>query len=161
MKSAHLKPAHLLVVAAAAIALAVAAMSGGTGLANEDCASATLHDSYGFQLRGVFIPSVADGSATEAGKTQIEIAATGRMVFDGRGRVTAAYAESFGGSIIPGSGAGTYSVQPDCAGSLTLTEDDRTTPLDFTIVERGDKIMLMVTEPGGVALGTASRQGKS
>ena len=83
------------------------------------------------------------------------------MIFDGRGQVSAAYTESFGGTIIPGGGTGSYSVQPDCTGSLSLTENGRTTPLGFTIVERGEKVMLLVTEPGGVALGTASRQGKS
>jgi len=161
MSTYFLKPVHLLVVAAAAIALAVVAMSGGTGLANEVCASATLRDSYGFQLRGVFIPSTTQPSAVAPEHAQVEIAATGRMVFDGRGGVTAAYTESLGGSIIPGSGAGTYSVQPDCTGSLTLAEDDRTTPLDFTIMERGETIVLMVAEPGGVALGSDSRQGRA
>jgi len=147
-------------IALSAICL-VAAVSAGAGHAAEGCTTATLHDSYGFQLSGVFIPSAAETEATAPDDTRIEIAATGRMIFDGRGQVSAAYTESFGGTIIPGGGTGSYSVQPDCTGSLSLTENGRTTPLGFTIVERGEKVMLLVTEPGGVALGTASRQGKS
>jgi hypothetical protein len=161
MTGLFLKNSRLRLAGGLAAVSLLGAVSAGAVGANDACTTATLRDSYGFQLRGVFIPSAAQPAGAQPDNTPIEIAATGRMTFDGRGHVTATYTESFGGSIIPGNGTGSYSVQPDCTGSLSLAENGRTTPLDFTIVERGDKVMLMVAEPGGVALGTASRQGKS
>ena len=135
----------------------------GMGQASEGCTTAALRDAYGFQIGGAFIPSAVQPPTAAPDSTRIDIVAMGRLVFDGRGLLSGTVRESVGGRIQPPATAtGTYSVRPDCTGSLTLENNTnhRRAPAEFVIVERGNKILLIITDAGAAALGTAERQGK-
>jgi hypothetical protein len=98
---------HVLTVAAAS-ALAVAAIGitiGNNTRARADagCSAETIRGGYALYATGnVF-------------------AANGRFTFDGAGHSTATMIESYNGLIDDGTLDGTYTLNPDCRGSLTYT----------------------------------------
>lgn len=51
----------------------------------------------------------------------VPLAVMGRVTFDGAGRTTATFVESYGGVIDDGIIDGTYTLDPDCRGSATVT----------------------------------------
>ena len=158
----RLRSRRCIVPALAAIAL-LGVFSARLGQASEGCTTAVLHEAYGIQFSGAFIPSAVQPPTAAPDSTRIDIVVAGRLVFDGRGLLSGTVTESVGGRIQPPATAtGTYSVRPDCTGSLTLENNTnhRRAPAEFVIVERGDKILLIITDAGAAALGTAERQGK-
>ena len=158
----HWQRSRLWIVPALAVIGALGALWVGLGQASEGCTTARLHDAYGFHISGAFIPSAVQPPDEDPDPTRIDIVVAGRMVFDGHGQLSTTFTESVGGRILPpGTTTGTYSVRPDCTGSLTLENntDHHRAPAEFVIVERGNTILLIITDTGAAALGTATRQG--
>jgi hypothetical protein len=103
------------------------------------CSLATLDDSYGYTATGT-IPGLGD------------LAAVGILTSDGAGQVSGAdtVAASIG-VIEQRTFTGTYTVNADCTGSLTLQFVAPTfsglATVDIVIVDKGDKILGIQTTP--------------
>ena len=118
------------------------------------CSNATLRGSFGYTSVGtlVSLPDAPVGPFAEVG----------RQTFDGNGKTHATATLSADGNIIQGLTGegttvdGTYLVNPDCTGSMTLNvtfPDGFGTALvhaDFVIDKGGAEIRAIVTDSGAV-----------
>jgi hypothetical protein len=122
-------------------ALAVAASSAVTAKASV-CDNSTIRGNYAYTIHGqVFVPNgptlVIDGLA--------------RTTFDGQGNVTELDAISVNGNTAPGwvPNTGIYSVNPDCTGTITVTNGNAPLiHLQMIIAQSGNTIHEMVIDPG-------------
>ena len=117
--------------------------------AREGCSDHSLRGAYGF---------ASDGQVFDAtGKEFAEVAAAGRVVFDGRGGLTGREIESFNGGISRIPFSGSYSVQPDCTGTAII-HNGQTAHLKLMLIEHGQEANFIDQDPGVVAVGQISRQ---
>ena len=106
------------------------------------CNDNTLTGAYGFTLTGWRIPA-PDINARSAR------AGVGRLVFDGEGNLNGREIKSHDGTIIPVTVTGTYHVLTDCTGTANvLTSDAEQRSFSFSIVETGEQVMAIQTDPG-------------
>ena len=142
----------LALLSAVTIGLAATLTSGSArpgALADEGCSNNSLRGAYGFAV---------DGQAFgTTGQEFAEFADEGRIVFDGHGNMTGTGTESLNGAINPVVFGGTYSVQSDCTGTATI-QGGLTASLRFMLVEGGQEVNAIVTDPGVVAAGQIVKQ---
>ena len=116
---------------------------------DHQCSNASLVDSFGFTGTGtVFDPSAS------------LFAQVGRQTFDGKGNTEATATTSVNGASFPVTIKGTYTVNPDCTGFLTLhvSPVGITVHADFVIVSDGEEFRAIVTDPGSVVTVVAKKQ---
>ena len=116
---------------------------------DHQCSNATLDGSFGFAGTGtIFNPSAS------------LFAQVGRQTFDGNGNTGATATTSINGASFPATMKGTYAVNPDCTGSLTLhvSPVDITVHADFVIASDGAEFRAIVTDPGSVVTYVAKKQ---
>jgi hypothetical protein len=122
-------------------ALAVAASSAVTAKASV-CNNSTIRGDYAYTIHGqVFIPN---------GPTLL-IDGLARTTFDGQGNLTELDAVAANGNVAPGwvVNVGTYSVNPDCTGTITVTNGNAPLiHLQIIISQSGNTIHEMVIDPG-------------
>lgn len=131
----------LVVVFAALFVLGVA-----TKARAQDCSNASLRGSFGYTSVGtiVSLPGALPGPFAEVG----------RETFDGNGKTQATATLSDDGNTLTATIGGTYVVNPDCTGSMTLNvtfPDGFGTALvhaDFVIDEGGAELRAIVTDGG-------------
>jgi len=92
-----------------------------------------------------------------------QAAAVGVVNFDGGGSLTASDITSVAGTIVPRTITGTYTVDPNCTTTLTLTVVTGfpvgvTFHFSGAIIDRGSEIMLVGTDPGFTFTSTVKRQ---
>lgn len=108
------------------------------------CSNASLHGSFGFTSVGTLLalPAPFAGPFGEIGLQR----------FDGDGNTDFAATLSANGNINRVSGDGTYVVNPDCTGSMTLhvLPFNSTVNLDFVIDDDGTELRAIVTGTGVV-----------
>jgi hypothetical protein len=100
----------------------------------KECSKATLSGSFGYSSTGTLLDSYVP--APYAGP----FGEVGRQTFDGKGNTSATATTSSNGNIAPVTIEGTYTVNPDCTGSMTLNVSPfgSTVHADFVIDdERG------------------------
>ena len=112
---------------------------------NRECSNASLQGSFGFTSTGTLLalPPPLAGPFAEIG----------RQTFDGRGNTDATATLSANGNIVKGVTAqGTYVVNPDCTGSMTvfILPFGGTANLDFVIDDDGTELRALVTDAGAV-----------
>ena len=117
------------------------------------CSNANLQGSFGFTSTGTLLalPPPSAGPFAEIG----------RQTFDGRGDNTEGTATlSANGNINHVTFDGTYVVNPDCTGSMTLfvLPLGRTITLDFVIDDDGVEIRTIATDPGAIETRVYKRQ---
>jgi len=106
------------------------------------CSNSTIRGSYAYTIHGqVFLPN---GPA-------LLINGLARTTFDGEGNLTELDAISVNGNVAPGwvSNTGTYSVNPDCTGTITVTNGNQ--PLihgQMIVAQSGNTIHEMLIDPG-------------
>ena len=122
----------------------------------EGCSLATLKASYGFSFEGLFTSNAVP--ATISAFTPV--AGIGLITFDGAGNLSGSETVSFGGAINPTPLTGTYLVNPNCTGSMTLTlsAGGFVFHLDFVIVDDAKEIRATTADAGVVAVNTFIRQ---
>jgi len=108
------------------------------------CSKASLLGSFGYTSTGALTTSYVP--APYAGP----FAEVGRQTFDGDGNTEATATVSSNGSITAVSVKGTYTVNPDCTGTMKLyvTPFDSTVHVDFVIDAHGAQIRAIVTDAG-------------
>ena len=108
------------------------------------CSDASLRGSFGFTSIGTLLalPAPLAGPFTEIG----------RQTFDGRGTTDGAATLSANGNIRNVTFDGTYAVNPDCTGSMSLfvLPIGSTVNLDFVIDDDGAELRAIVTGAGTV-----------
>jgi hypothetical protein len=115
------------------------------------CSNTTIKGSYAFTIHGtVFLP---DGST-------LLIDGLAKTTFDGNGNVSQLDAVATNGYVGPGwrLSTGTYSVQPNCTGTMTITNGDQ--PLlhvQLIVAQSGNSIHDMVMDPGFATTAEAER----
>jgi hypothetical protein len=116
---------------------------------NEACSNATLHGSFGYTSTGTlldtYVPSPFAGPFAEVGK----------QTFDGNGHTYATATLSANGNISKVTIEGTYAVNADCTGSMTLNVSfsdgsEATVHADLVIDDGGAELRAIVTEAGVV-----------
>ena len=140
-------------VAMAALMISVTAQKSAErstkSLAAPKCSASTLRGVYGHHFTGVFFISPS---------TPVPLASVGRTIFDGAGGITGNDTNSFGGTVASFELTGTYSVNEDCTGTMTVNESGFAISSNFVIVEEGKQILAVEINPGSVASGNLLRQ---
>jgi len=120
--------------------------------ADEDhaCTLGSLEGLYGFISTGTLIGVrlVANGPIVN-----VPIANVGVITFDGEGNLSQHLTNSRNGVIMPVDVTGTYTVNPNCTGSWTISNGNTA---DFVIVAGGSEVMFIRTVPGTVITGILS-----
>jgi len=110
---------------------------------HRECSSASLKGSFGFTSTGTLLalPPPLAGPFAEIG----------RQTFDGQGNTEGTATASPNGTIAHLTFQGTYAVNPDCTGSMTLfvSPIDATVNLDFVIDDDGAELRAISTGPTG------------
>jgi len=92
------------------------------------------------------------------GSQVLPYAELGKLVSDGQGNVSGHSTAGVNGAFGNYSLTGTYAVQGNCTGSMTLTvNSSATSTLAFEVVRGGDDILISFSGNGGVAVGQAYR----
>ncbi len=114
--------------------------------ADEACSNATIAGAYGFTLSG-----------TNYGR-DLPWALVGRLTSNGSGTFTGSGTQSLKGRISKVKFTGQYQVSADCSGSGTLSfANGPSAGFDFTVVDNGREIVLIVADNGTLETGTAKR----
>ena len=113
---------------------------------DDECTVASLHGSYGYFLSG---PLIGLGP----------VAAVGIVTLDGGGGLSARDTVTNNGVIDHRIGSGTYSINSNCTGSLSLNGDFLGLSADFTVVPEsaGSEFTFIVTNPLTNQAGEAKR----
>lgn len=144
----------LILAAVLAVGVGLFLTSIPTFAEDDVCSAASLNGSYGIQSTGSIVAFGPIGPVTEAGTIK----------FDGLEGVTQTTTVSLGGTIIPNrtSLSGSYLVNPDCTGDLTLVlpvpGGTTTSTQHFVIVDHGKELRLVNTGNGRVIVGNARKQ---
>jgi hypothetical protein len=110
----------------------------------KECSNATLHGSFGYTSTGTlldtYVPPPLAGPFAEVG----------RQTFDGRGNTEGTATLSANGNINKVTIEGTYTVNADCTGSMTLNVSPLgvTVHADFVIDDDGAELRAIVTDSG-------------
>jgi|SRR5437016_801718 len=107
--------------------------------AQSGCAVATLRGGYGFVTLNSFF-------AKNPHAHFLPEADVGLITFDGAGNLSTSFTDSSNGAVAPFTDTGTYTVNPDCAGTVTLT--NLGVHLNIVIVSGGTEIFGIQTDPG-------------
>ncbi len=134
---------------AAAIVLFAAAPQAQSSCTNPN---SILNGTYGRQLEGM----TSGGVPAETLGGFIPLVQVGYLTFDGDGKVSGEHDSSLGGTLIPHSDPGTYSVNPDCT-TGTIFFPYNGTSLSFVITSGGDEIKVVYRSPGAVTPGRLRR----
>jgi hypothetical protein len=137
-----MKHLAIVVVVATLFGLGIAPKA----LAEQDkvCSNSSLRGSFGYSSTGTLLDSYVPPPF--AGP----FAEVGRQSFDGKGNTAGTATLSSNGNINRVTIQGTYTVNADCTGSMTLFIPDfgATLHADFVIDRDGAEIRSIVTEPG-------------
>jgi hypothetical protein len=90
----------------------------------------------------------------------VPLGVTGKAVFHGNGGFDSLATLSIGATIVPDDAApGTYTVNSDCTGTVTvhMTPPTPDVHLDIFVAPDGDKLFHIETDPGTVLSGTEQR----
>jgi len=123
------------------VLLAVMLAGSSAVTAHPACTDSTIKGDYAFTIHGQILtpngPLLVDGIA--------------KTTFDGDGNLTQVDAVAVNGSIaeVWRHGTGTYTLNPDCSGTMTLINDGQA-PLHLAILvsQSGNIIHTVVTDPG-------------
>ena len=141
-----------VLIATFGIALAILSLLGTVPSAwaqDHQCSNASLSGGFGLTGTGtVFNPSAS------------VFAQVGRQTFDGNGNTVATATTSINGASFPVTITGTYTVNRDCTGSLTLhvSPVNIIVHADFVIDSGGAELRAIVTDPGSTVTYVSKKQ---
>jgi hypothetical protein len=106
---------------------------------------------------------IGDGFAAPPPSTPLPFATLSLMTFDGSGNLTNKVTRSNNGNISRGVDSGTYTVNADCTGTMTITTPNPPFQLTFDLViadmqwRQGKEFYFIATTPGGAITASAKR----
>ncbi len=114
----------------------------------ESCSTATLNGTYTYLLKGAVYLSTYE--------TFSPFTDMGNLTINGSGSLSGSSSASFAGDILPRTITGTYTVNSNCTGSTTLTDNViGTTHFNFSISNNGQSMTLIEADSGYVVSGDA------
>jgi hypothetical protein len=140
---------HIATVVVVATLLVLGVVPKARAGEDEQCSTAKLRGSFGYTGTGTltldYLPPPLSGPFAEVG----------RQTFDGNGNTEASATLSANGNIFTVTIEGTYAVNPDCTGPMTLTvsfPDGSQAPVHaaFVIDDDGAELRAIVTDSGVV-----------
>lgn len=118
------------------------------GQAQSACSTSTLNGTYYYLLAGDILSGGGFYPYSEMGK----------LVADGQGNIAGSSNASVGGTLSSYSLAGSYSVQSDCSGTLTLKANSQPeAPVTFQITDGGEGAVISYSQQSAVVVGRAYR----
>lgn len=144
---------HIAAKAFAIILLSTLAVLGiaPNAQAQSSCSNASLSGSFGYTNTGTIVTPPLG-----------LFAGVGRQTFDGKGDTEATATVSVNGQIYQATIKGTYVVNPDCTGSMTLSVSAGgqhfTNQVDFVIVCGGTEVEAINKDSGSVITTVAKKQ---
>jgi hypothetical protein len=133
---------RLLILLAVVVPFTLVFASAGASRGGRHCDEESLHGPYGYSATAtVHVPPGAPGIVAYP-------AAVGRFVADGRGNAAGHDVSNVNGVATPRTTTATYTVNPDCTGTMEVVFVPGT-PLTFffVIVDRGDELRMITTTP--------------
>ena len=125
----------------------------GAGVANAAaCSNSTIKGTYAFTVHGQIFPP--DGSAP------LLVDGVAKTTFDGNGNLSQVDAVATNGRVAPGwrPGTGTYSVDSDCTGTMTINNQGMAPfNLQILVAQSGQTIHTVVIDPGFAITSDAER----
>lgn len=120
------------------------------------CSNATLSGTYGALASG-FTLTASDGTALAA---PLPLVALNLLVADGAGNITRTGSNNRGGVVRPNPGTLSYTVNPDCTFTATITgaPPGAAGSISGALVDGGAKAFVISTDPAGVVAVTWERQ---
>ena len=122
--------------------------------AQPNCSNATLNGSFGYTNTGTIL----------AGPDAGPFGGVGRQTFDGKGNTEATATVSVNGTISHATIRGTYVVNSNCTGSMTLVVsaggETFTNHVDLVIVRGGTEIRAINADPGIFLTTVAKKQSR-
>jgi len=119
--------------------------------AQPSCSNASLSGSFGYTNTGTIVTPPLG-----------LFAGVGRQTFDGKGNTEATATVSVNGEIYQSTIKGTYVVNPDCTGSMTLSVSAGgqhfTNQVDFVIVRGGTEFEAINKDSGSVITTVGKKQ---
>jgi hypothetical protein len=121
------------------------------------CSNAILRGGYGAGTTGLINTS---GNPNDIRiRTFAPFAEAAYMLFDGHGSLSGSSTADFAGFISPVTFAGTYTVNANCTGSLTVDAGSNgIVHRDLVIVDAGREVDFVSTDPGVVIAGYMKKQ---
>jgi hypothetical protein len=119
---------------------------------DKGCSNATLKGTFAYTITG---------STSAAPPLGGPFGGVGRQTYDGNGHVSGSQTVNLNGNVLRQTYTGTYTVNPDCTGSITHTLNippGLVTHSDFVIDNSGDEIRSLEVDPGGVLTVIGRRQ---
>jgi hypothetical protein len=136
------KAGFVAIVAAFALTLVLAPAAKASP---KGCSNATLKGTYGDQDTG-WIGGIG------------AFAGVNLDTFDGNGNMTSTGIASLNGTIVPGTGSGTYTVNSDCTGTYVVQSGGQTIHAYFVINDNGNELQIVITDPGTAITCIAKKQ---
>jgi hypothetical protein len=113
------------------------------------CSASMLNGTYYYVLSGSMV----------TGSQSAPYAELGKLAADGKGNVSGQAHTTTGGQVVSYNLAGTYSIQGNCTGSMSLTAGGQQEyPIIFQIVNGGEGAIVAFSDPTEVVTGQAYRQ---
>jgi uncharacterized protein (TIGR03437 family) len=120
-----------------------------TQIGGGTCSTSTLSGTYFYVL----------GGSVQAQGGYYAYAELGRLVANGQGSVSGQSQSSLGGVLANYTLVGTYSVQANCSGSMSLSANGQAeSPISFQVTNGGLGAVVAFSTPGEVVTGRAFRQ---
>ena len=116
------------------------------------CSNSTIRGSYAFTIHGQIFPP--DGSAP------LTVDGLAKTTYDGNGNLTQLDAVAINGNVAPGwaHNKGTYSLKPDCTGTMTVSNGNNPlVHLQLVVARSGNTIHDVVIDPGFATTAEAER----
>jgi len=130
--------------------LLATSVNGNAQAVSHVCKSATLTGAYGYLMTGqVFLSQVGF----------VPYADSGSLTWNGSGKFTGSSSLNVEGQITSRTLTGTYTVNPDCTGSVAFTDNlGDTGGINMVIIGNGAEIQFLDTDSGGAISGNAKPQ---
>jgi hypothetical protein len=118
------------------------------------CTLATLSGNYSYYINGWYVSLVnTNGQISLTNSTIVNI--MGVDVFDGAGNWSTNFTYCFNGSCGPGHNGGTYTVNSDCSGTVTLRNGAH---FNSAIADGGKTVYLIGTDASANLSGVITKQ---
>lgn len=139
--------APLLFIALTAVS-AFGAPGNAPQIGGASCTTSMINGTYFYVLTGT----------VSSGSPNVPYAELGQFVANGSGSLSGSSSSNLNGQKQTNSLTGTYSVQANCSGSMTLTlNSSTTTALTFQLINNAQGMILAMTNDGDIVTGKAYR----
>ena len=121
------------------------------------CSNAILRGGYGAGTTGLI--NISSNPNDIKIKTFVPFAEAVHFLFDGHGNLSGTSTADFGGFVSPVTFTGTYTVNGNCTGNLTVDAGaSGIVHRDLVIVDAGREVEFVSTDPGVVIAGSMKKQ---